>query len=211
MNNSHQRKPISQALKAHSEREILPFTPTTAPLMKLQSTIGNRAMQRMLAHNSVIQRDTGSNGGGQAQPADNQQGKYAALLTIYVDGAKLKGTSKVSGYEEAIEILSYQPVQPAFANRRRDTDEKNGRTDGGELALIKSSDATSSKIIEANTAGSAVKFKLVGGKFDNEGKFTPYLTIESDDAYISAYSFSSGDHGNPIDSFNIMYMPAKKK
>ncbi len=206
MNNHRQRKPNPEAAKDRGERNLSPFAPSAAPFMKLQRTIGNHALQRMLVvetSSRAIQRDHNEN----AKPADNQKSRFMALLTVTIDGKKLKGTSKISGHEEAIELLNLSRGTGMPNNQHREEETPQYEY----LDLIKNIDGTSTAILDAAAKGTPITFKLVVGKVDNEGKFTSSITIESDDAIFSSYNSSSGGGDATIESFSISYRPPKKE
>ncbi len=207
MNYHRQHKLSSETFKDRSEREVPSFKPTTS-LMNLQRTIGNRALKRVLAgetSSAAIQRDT--------QPADKPKEQLKALLIVSINGRNLKGNSQTAGYEGAIEVESFNLERSNKNPGHVDSGRERGENEKyQEMILTKITDETTPHIAQAVSEGSFITFKLVSGKIQGDGKFSPNFTIESENATFSSYSGSrSGADTRPVDQFVINYKPSKNK
>lgn len=184
----------------------------TAPsndIVSLQNTIGNRAVQRMLADDraqavgpvSVVQRapnDSGKSqdkGGPAAKPAAAQ---YLAEITLEHQG-ELKGSSRIEGFEGHVPVLSLGFDANAMKPRR---DKESSST---ELQVRRLADDLSPRLMKAYTVGEKITsaiFRLV--KPTADGKYEVVATFEFSDGIISSYNASNNEEG-PVDDINISF------
>lgn len=198
MNYHRQHKPNSEALKDRGEREIPPFTPTTTPLMKLHSTIGNRAMQQMLAGDMVqtaIQRkDKNAKPDNKPKSDSSPRQNPAALLTIERSGTRFKGECAISSHEGKIEALSFQVI----GSRNLGSSSRGAKADKGkneepqpvEAVITKYLDSTSEALAQEVVASERMKLKAEIGTLGSDGKFTTLSTTEAY-AFVDNRSVSS--------------------
>lgn len=184
----------------------------TAPsndIVSLQHTIGNRAVQRMLADDraqavgpaSVVQRapnDSGKSqdkGGPAAKPAAAQ---YLAEITLERQG-ELKGSSRIAGFEGQVPVMSLQLTE---AVRKPRNDKESDSTDLGVLRLA---DDLSPRLMRAYSDGERIDsaiFRLV--KPTADGKYEVLNTFEFSDGMITSFNADNGEEG-PVDFINISF------
>jgi type VI protein secretion system component Hcp len=185
----------------------------TAPsndIVNLQHTIGNRAVQRMLASDraqavgpaSVVQRAPNDSGKGQDKGGPTAKvaaTQYLAELTLERQG-ELKGGSRIEGFEGHVPVLSLGFDANAMKPGR---DKESSST---ELVVTRLADDLSPRLMKAYTEGEKIDsatFRLV--KLTADGKYEVVGTFEFSDGTISSYNASNNEEG-PIDVISINFL-----
>jgi type VI secretion system secreted protein Hcp len=157
-------------------------------LLKLQRTIGNRAVQRLLA-----QREQA----GELQRAPNAKATApAGFLAIDLASAgTVKGGSKHAGHEGKVEFasISWGKSEPGAGTGR------GGRGDSEEgkrvtLTITRVMDDASPSLARAAAIGDAIKsaeFAMV--KADADGNLSTYASLKFKGGYITTLQVGGGD------------------
>jgi type VI secretion system secreted protein Hcp len=158
------------------------------PLLKLQRSIGNRAVQRLLA-----QRE---------QAADLQRAPNAKATTpagfVVIDLASVgtvKGGSKHAGHEGKVEFASVswgKPEMGAGVGRGGRGDSEEGKR--VTLTITRVMDDASPILARAAAIGDAIKsatFEMV--KADKDGKLATHASIQFKGGYITTLQVGGGD------------------
>lgn len=186
---THQREAASQTEKAQSARQ---FTLSPASIMKLQRTIGNQAVQRLISDR--LQRDNAKNA---PQKEDSTPG-YLAKITTH-DGRKLKGNSKIDGFEGDIEVVAISTeFNASMPGKPKDK--------GLRITLSKYVDDSSPWLLNAAAKGehiaSAVFLRVVN---DPEAGIRVAPTMQFGDGLIANMRMGSADYegGKEIEQVDI--------
>lgn len=181
-------------------------------LVKLQHTIGNQALRRLLQGD----RQPGSPVSVQRQPKGSPNDKRetdssaSVLATIELEqGGKIRGDSQITGHEGKIECLSLN-TDSTSKRRYRETDSDETRV---TLTLVKYVDSTSPLLNNAAAKGDPLKtgkFEMI--RRDAEGEITVYHTLEFTSGLISGLQ-ASGSHesGRPLETLTIEFHMTPKK
>jgi type VI protein secretion system component Hcp len=158
------------------------FDSAANTILHLQHTIGNRAVQRLMRE--AIQGDLVDAvvpAAIQRAPEDAPRSMVVLNLVLGRSG-KVKGTSRVEGHEDKIEVLSVSLKEESSARR--------------SVIFNKETDASSPILAEAMTRGDSVQtaeFTFLR-RADN-GSFETAHTLEFSDGHIASYSTSGGENG----------------
>ena len=176
--------------------------PGAAPLsehrvVKMQHTIGNQAVQRLL----------------QRAPGDKNQeaSRPHALATIVLSSVgRLPGDSRVAGHEGKMEILSMSFDEISKADKRP------AETEEPYIGLTVSRylDKSSQALMNASARGehiTSAQFEML--RFDADGKANVSHTFDFNDGLISSYQMqSAGDsEAKPIEVMTIEFPMKPKK
>ncbi len=181
-------------------------------LVKLQHTIGNQALRRLLQGS----RPAGDYASLQRQPKDSPNDKRetdssaSVLATIELENAgKIRGDSQITGHEGKIECLSVNTGStPKRRSRETDSDETRGT-----ITLVKYVDSTSPLLMNAAAKGDPLKtgkFEMI--RRDAEGEITVYHTLEFASGFISGLQTSGSDQGGkPLETVIFEFHVTPKK
>lgn len=186
----------------HSSANHAPGTqqPSRAnmPVISLQRTIGNRAVQRLLGdeiqnqHTKLVQRkDNSANkdiGSSDSQSKESQS-IWLLSLTKGADKTKIKGDSKIPGHEGKIELLSFSVefAQP----------DSSGKKSSETINIVKHTDSTSQTLLNASQRGEHIAFEVEGGKLGPDNKFTSTWSYASRDGLVTNFVTSQGSGNDP--------------
>jgi type VI secretion system Hcp family effector len=176
-------------------RPHIAFKMASDGVLKLQRTIGNQAVQRLL------QRAPGGK--------DENSRPHALATLVLSSVGKLPGSSRVAGHEGKMEILSIGFDEISKADKR------NAETEEQYISLTVSryADKSSQALMNASAKGEHVTsatFELL--RFDDEGKATIGQTFDFSDGLITSYQMndSGGSDGRPLEVMGIQF-PVKPK
>jgi type VI protein secretion system component Hcp len=204
-------KPATEYLRGHSERrpqavarERAESPLTAAGILRLQHSIGNQAVQRL-----IIQRQPGKGGGGAKEPASMPA--IVATITFQRAG-KLEGTSRLAGHEGKVELssLSFVPsrgpgVRTGDRNEREAEPEKRM-----ELAFTKPQDKTTVELQKAFMDGDKIAtatFEFL--RRDDNGDVVVAGSFEFSNGLITSLHID-GSGPTPSDAGTIEFVePAK--
>ena len=168
-------------------------TPAFSPnaVVKLQRTIGNQAMQRLIGEkrhgesNTIIQRDSMD----QTKDKENTLPAYVAKIVLGNAG-ELKGKSRIAGHEGKIEVLSLS-LDASRSNNRRKEDREAPSPSVFRITITRYVDDLSPRFQLATAKGEQVKtaqFELI--RKGDDGTIATLHTLEFGDGFITSYQVS---------------------
>ncbi|MBZ0298474.1 MAG: type VI secretion system tube protein Hcp [Anaerolineae bacterium] len=183
--------------QGHGTPSHLAFPLSADGTVKLQRTIGNQAVQRLILERQPIGADS------KTKDADSSA---AALATItFSRQGKVRGSSRIAGHEGKIEILALNQEVKAGRGRSEDQEE---RVTVVITKYIDSSSAAFSKALTDGDAVSAAQFEFVRRKSD--GSIEIAHTLEFANGLVTGISVSSAND-QPTEVISIEFvMPTKK-
>lgn len=193
-------------LRKHSEKQGDSAAVSEHRVVKMQHTIGNQAVQRLLT-----QRDIPADSPADVQRAPNADSERpGALATIVLEHqGKLRGSSRFAGHEGKIELMSVSmggTLEPSSGK-------SNSVEQRVEITLVKYVDDTSPLLMDAVAKGEAIKsaqFEMI--KPNNDGNMAVYYTFDFSEGMITGFTASGSDGGGkPIETVNIQFLVKPKK
>jgi type VI protein secretion system component Hcp len=196
-------KAVAEELRQLPEKRSQPDeraraeSPLSAGIMRLQHSIGNRAVQRL-----IVQRQPGRGGGG----AEKEKSIPSVVATITLERAgKLEGTCQLAGHEGKVELssLGLAPSRgPGRSTGRRGSErEETKRT---QITFTKPSDKVSVELQKALLDGD----RIVTAQFEflrrNEGgEVEVRASFEFSNGLLTNLNFGTGSGGVPMDAGTI--------
>jgi type VI protein secretion system component Hcp len=190
--------------RAAARRKRLPGVSATAeathaahPLLKLQRTIGNRAVQRLLAQREPAELQRAPD----AEPA-----KPGGFLTIEFHSSAIRGNSKHPGHEGKIEFasLSFDTAPSPAGGTGGQSRRRDGESEPVTLVLTRHTDEVSGLLMNAAARGLSIKlarFEFV--KVDKDGKLSTYQTLEFKSGNLTSYQIGTGEESIDQISFEL--------
>ncbi len=191
--------------------------PATLSLAHLQRTLGNASLQRYLTGErsasptaDVIRRDTAKTAPADSAPAADQPRTIVFLTMTTSDGKPLRGTSRRKGHEGQFELLSVQrsdvgsPQRTRIGRNGEPIEAKTTRGAGettttsnedAEFVMTRALDDFSSTLMQMYAEGKGVKLKMEWVRFDENGRETKQMMIESADGMFTSYQLGSAGTG----------------
>ena len=171
---------------------------SSAGILRLQATIGNRAVQRL-----IVER----------QPtADNPKAPAStpgAVATFTLENqGKLKGGSGLAGHEGKIELHAVQvvPTNRSASSRGKEEPEKRFI----ELVITKTQDGTSAAFQRAAFNGERIESAQIEFiRRGDDGTIETRMTLDFSNGFVTNYSTSSGGD-EPMDSIAIQFEQPSK-
>jgi type VI protein secretion system component Hcp len=166
------------------------------PLLRLQRTIGNRAVQRLLAQR-LLTRDAAL----QRSPDKNATAAppRGFFKITFERAGELKGSGKHPGFEGIpIESISVGPPPRA---KRSDENEPDKSI---SLTITRFADDNSSALMKAMADGDMIKAgKLVLVTAGDDGQLTEYFSVEVAGGLITSFHMGKGDP--PVEVISIEF------
>jgi type VI protein secretion system component Hcp len=187
-------RPAARRKRLPGESATAEATHAAHPLLKLQRTIGNRAVQRLLAQREPAELQRAPD----AEPA-----KPGGFLTIEFHSSAIRGNSKHPGHEGKIEFasLSFDTARSPAGGQSRGRD---GESEPVRLVLTRHTDEVSGLLMNAAARGLSIKlarFEFV--KVDKDGKLSTYQTLEFKSGNLTSYQIGTGEESIDQISFEL--------
>lgn len=173
--------------------EVVPHRASLAPttMARLQRTIGNQAVQRLLDA-STLQR----------APNDEKADSTPSAVAVIDD---IKGSSRIAGHEGKLEVLGvrFERDQTPAPNRREDRESPRKRD--MTVILTRNMDAASPILSAAASSGQSVKsLKIDFIRRTSDGKFETVRTFEFSNGTFSGYAAGGSNDGIPTEQVQIV-------
>ncbi len=193
--------PESRSESGVRQRAESPLSATG--ILRLQRTIGNQAVQRL-----IVQRAPAGGDDAAKEP------KSVGVASITIEGRALKGESRVPGHEGKIDFTSLSRDE----TRRMGGGGHGGDREAGEQGFInvsftKTQDGSSPTLLEAAATGkrvTAARFDLL--RRGDSGTFETLFTFEFSNGIVTQFAPGSSSGGDtPSDFVTIEFeKPAAK-
>lgn len=128
-------------------------------------------------------------------------------------GDDIKGDSKLEGYADKIEILSYSHnVAMQVTNDVSNTERTSGKAHVGEFTLTKFIDTATPNLNLYCVSGKAIaQAKITVGRnaAEGSGQILPFFVYTLDNVVFSNVSVSGGAGGKPVETISLNFTKIK--
>jgi type VI protein secretion system component Hcp len=181
-------RPAAEELRQLPEKRSQPDeraraeSPLSAGILRLQRSIGNRAVQRL-----IVQRQPGRGGGG----AEKEKSIPSVVATITLERAgKLEGTCQLAGHEGKVEF-SAMGLAPS-----REPRTEGGRGSGVRVELTQAQDNSTERLYVAYVGGDRIttaQFEFL--RRNDSGEVEIVASREFSNGQITGLQASAEDSG----------------
>lgn len=113
-------------------------------------------------------------------------------MAIYIKNDKLKGSVTVSGFEETVELNSFQFGAGVGVTSARGGDRTTSEPSVSEVTVTKETDKASEKFFKSLLKGESVGKAVISFTAAIKGEAVAYATLTLEEVIVSGFSMSSG-------------------
>lgn len=129
---------------------------------------------------------------------------------IFLKLGDIKGESKVEGYIDQIEIMSFSHnVSMQVTNDVSNTERTSGRAHVGEMSLTKFIDLSTPVLNEFCCCGKVIPEAQLTLCRNDDGKVLPFIVYTLNNVVISHLSVSGGSGGKPVETMSLNFTKIK--
>ena len=180
------------------ESAAVASTMAAHPLLRLQRTIGNRAVQRLLARRESAEL--------QREAAPKTEAPPSAFITIVFEkGGEVRSKSKHPGYEGKFPILaiSHRDVpRPSSSRERRGEDEPK---QPASIEIVRHADELTQPLMQAAAKGLRItSIRLEFVKAGEDGKLQTVQELQFIDGLVTGLQIVGGEP--PVETIGLEFM-----